>query len=539
MTRFILILAGVCFAFTALPLPAQQPSPESSAKAVAKYPALGPQGSPFNREFLRRLKIHAAEDPQFMKDKTWPQKLADEVAEVVDTYAPEPVIEFKVLLIIKRLSDSYHPLFLPVRAEMTKEDIAKARHCFEIQTPDMVHDVTRGKVKFTPTVVVSDLPLRCFDPGRRDSAEYLGNELVHELATFSKPGEYDSVGYYFLHYDNASGYRIPRAGYGVGGYNGSAGIGMFAVSSAGSMNPRDEIFLHEWMHGLDGFYGGKEGVKLPKGALHGSGNYAAHYQEAKAWRPQDTFKGYMEWYRDILIGEVPEGDGYVGLGSKAWRHGPMRKEGAERGRKFSTPELPTGEYPEWVHELMKGSLANAQLAPSEIAKMEKPGVITPGQTPWGLDSWSQSADTSARYSESDGGTFSLECGAGNHASIRCEAAVTPSTNYVFTAEVKSTQVKVEQVGGKDAVLLAAGDSHSTQDLSGSVDWTPIVLPFTTKPDQSSATVRLQIGGRGSLASGKALFRNVRLQRVGYPATRLIRTSQQKTDTKLKSGAQPG
>lgn len=66
------------------------------------------------------------------------------------------------------------------------------------------------------------------------------------------------------------------------------------------------------------------------------------------------------------------------------------------------------------------------------------------------------------------------------------------------------------------MLLAAGDSHSTKDLSGSADWTPIVLPFTTKPDQTSATVRLQFGGPSSLASGHAYFRKVTLQKVGYP-----------------------
>lgn len=400
---------------------------------------------------------------------------------------------------------------------MTDEDVQTARHCFEIQTPDMVREATQGRVKFTPTVVVSDKPLRCFNSQRRDSAEYVGDELVNELATLSKPGEYDSVGYYFLHYDTASGYRAPRAGYGVGGYNGGTGIGMFAISSAGKMNPRDEIFLHEWMHGLDGFYGGKKDVRLPKGALHGSGNYDAHYGVAKAWRPQDTFKGYMEWYRDILNCHVPEDGGFVGHGSKAWKYGPLRDEGRHRGPKFHTANLPVGQYPPWVHELMKGDLSHAKLSPDELVTAIKPGAIAADAKPWRLESWAKSAGTKARFAESDGGTFTLECDKGDHAAIAQDAPVLPSTNYVLTAEVKTTHIEIVQAGGKYSVLLEAGDSRSAKNFSGSMEWTPIVLPFTTKPEQISIAVRLQMGGRSSLASGKAQFRKVTLQKVGYPA----------------------
>ncbi len=521
----VTILLSLLAAISCSEARAQAPSKEASAQAIAKHPALGKVGSPFNVEFLRRLKIRSAENPKFHSDKNWPLKLADEVAEEIETLAPEPVIEFKVLLIIKRLSDTWHPLFLPVRAEMTQEDVRAARHCFEIQTPDMVHMITHGRVKFTPTVVVSDKPLRCFDPKRLDSAEYVGDELVAELATLARPGEYDSVGYYFLHYDTASGYRAPRAGYGVGGYNGSARIGMFAISSAGNMNPRDEIYLHEWMHGLDGYYGGKEGVRLPKGALHGAANYDAHYDEFKPWRQQDTFRGHKFWYQDILNGEIPEPDGgFSGHGSKAWKHGPMRDMGKDVGPRFRTTDLPAGEYPEWVYQLMKGDLSNAPLTPMELPMPSKTVRIEAGQTPWRLESFSKAADTTAQFSGSEEGVFTLECESRDKAAITCEADVAPLSNYVLTAEVKTTRIEIAQAGGKQSVVLGAGSSQSTADLSGSVEWRQVVVPFTTHTERKPVTLRLGIGGDGSLTQGKAQFRNVRLQKVGYPATRLIRTA---------------
>ncbi len=505
-------IALILFSLIALAPP---PADEISAQAIVRYPELGKSGSPFNREFLRRAKIYTAENPQFTSDKTWILRLADEVATVIDTYAPFPEIEFKVLLVIKRFSDAYHPLFLPVRSEMSEEDIAKARHCFEIQTPDMVHEATHGRVKFTPTVIVSDQPLRCFNPKRRDSAEYAAEELQNELATLTKPGDYDTAGYYFLYYDNASGYRIPRAGYGVGGFNSALGIGTFAVGSTSQMNPRDEIYIHEWIHGLEGFYGNKTGVRLAKGGLHGTANYDGRYSLTKPWRQQDTFRGYMEWIKDLLNAKIPDGEGFVGLGDPAWRHGPMRKAVPQK-ESYAPTVVPSGSYPEWVYELMLGNLTNAKLGSSLLPEGLHPGEIAKETMPWRLDVWNPNAKTTAQYLEADGGMFTLECPVGNHASIRCDVQLEPFSNYVFSAEVKTTGIKIQQEGGKYSALISAEASRSTKDLSGSVDWTPIVLPFTTKGDQPATTLRLQVGGQSSLTTGRAVFRKLKLQKVDYP-----------------------
>jgi hypothetical protein len=109
-----------------------------------------------------------------------------------------PEIEFKVLLVIKRESDTYSPLFLPLKARMTDVEVANARRCFEVETPAMVSEITGGKVRLIPTVYVSEKALRIFEPKRLDSAEYYPPELLNEFYTLAKPGDYDSVGCYFL-----------------------------------------------------------------------------------------------------------------------------------------------------------------------------------------------------------------------------------------------------------------------------------------------------------------------------------------------------
>ena len=425
----------------------------------------------------------------------------------------QPVIEFKVLLIIKRESDTFSPLFLPVRARMTDAEVAQARQCFEVETPGMVSEITRGKVRFVPTVRVSEQPLRMFNPDRKDSAEFFAPELLNEVLSFAKPGEFDSAGYYFLHYDTASGYKIPRAGFGVGWYDKEHALGLFAVNCTPHLNPRDEVFLHEWMHGLDGFYDKKEGVTLPKGWLHGVKGHSG-YQE-KPWRTTDTFRGWMEWYRDYLNGEVCEGGKRVGLGDAAWRYGPMRRDAAAVAANYRKVALPVGTCPAWVYELMQGDLSHARLGASLLGKPMAPGAITKTSEGWRLDIWSEKAGSKA--SVASDGTFVLDSPSPNNASIGRTLALQPFKNYLFTAEVRAEDVSITEKGGAFGVNLYAGDSVSAKRLTGTTAWVPVALPFTTGAKPEACRLKMAVGGFASVARGRACFRNVQVRQIGYPA----------------------
>lgn len=426
------------------------------------------------------------------------------------TAAPE--IEFKVLLIVKRTSDSYSPLFLPIRARMTDAEVARVRQCFEVETSNMVSEITHGRVRFLPTVRVSEQPLRVFNPDRKDSAEFFAPELLNELSTFAKPGQFDSAGYYFLHYDTASGYQIPRAGFGVGWYDNEHALGLFAVNCTPNLNPRDEIFLHEWMHGLDGYYGKKSGVALPKGWLHGVRDHG--YQE-KPWRAGDTFRGWLEWYRDYLNGEVREGDRRAGLGEAAWRYGPMRRDAAVATVRYPTAAPPSGTYPAWVYELMKGDLRRAQLGAPLLEKPKGPAAITRESDGWRLDVWSSSAGSKASVAAD--GTLMLESPSPNHAALVRTLALEPFRNYVLTAEVRAEGVEITEKGGAYGVNLCAGDSVSALPLVGTTAWKPVALPFTTGAKSEACRIRLAVGGFASVAKGRAFFRSVQVREVGYPA----------------------
>ena len=424
----------------------------------------------------------------------------------------QPAIEFKVLLIIKRESDTYSPLFLPIRSRMTDAEVARARQCFEVETPSMVSEITHGKVRFVPTVRVSELPLHVFNPERKDSAEFFAPELLNEVSSFAKPGEFDSAGYYFLHYDSASGYKIPRAGFGVGWYDSEHALGLFAVNCTPNLNARDEIFLHEWMHGLDGFFGKKAGVTLPKGWLHGVKDHGYH---EKPWHTADTFRGWMEWYRDYLNGVVREGETCVGLGDAAWKHGPMRLQAAAVAANFKKVALPVGSYPGWVCALMKGDLSQAHFGPPLLEKPSGPVAVTKTSEGWRLDSWSEHAGSKA--SVASDGTFVLDSPSPNNAAIGRTLSLKPFHNYLFTAEVRAEDVSITEKGGTFGVNLYAGDSVSTKSLTGTTAWTAVALPFTTGAKPEACRLKMALGGFASVARGHASFRNVQVRQIEYPA----------------------
>jgi hypothetical protein len=425
----------------------------------------------------------------------------------------KPKVEFNVLLIIKSVSDTYSPLFLPIRSRMTDSEIEQARRCFEIETAAMVNEITEGQVRFTPTVLVSKRPLRVFDPTRLDSAEYYKPELLNELLGVAKPGKFDSVGYYFLHYDSASGYKIPRAGFGVGGYDSPHALGLFAVNCTPRLNPRDEIFLHEWMHGLDGFYGNKQGVKPPNGMLHGA---KAHGYAEKPWHSDDTFRGWMEWYKDYLNGNVREGDQLTGLGGVAWQYGPLRLESPKVAGNYRSSKLPIKSYPAWVYELMKGDLSHAVLGPPLLEQSLEPGKLSESSS-WRLSTWDKNAGTEAQITPDEDGIIMIYNPSQNHACLTRTITLEPFKNYVFSAEVRTEDVEIMQKGGLYAVNLSAGNSASTKDMTGTHSWTTIAVPFTTGAKADSYTVKMELGGFASVARGRAFFKNVQIRKVGYPA----------------------
>lgn len=84
-----IVLISLSFALC-LAAVAQTTDREWQAKAVEKYPALGVQGSEFNKRFLEAYTHRQKTDPAFFSNPQWPVSLADEVA--ADSSLQSPTI---------------------------------------------------------------------------------------------------------------------------------------------------------------------------------------------------------------------------------------------------------------------------------------------------------------------------------------------------------------------------------------------------------------------------------------------------------------
>lgn len=83
---------ALIFLLSALSLTANAQTTEQQwqAKAVAKYPTLGAQGSDFNKRFVAAYNKRRASTPAFFTDPRWPLILADELAATPPQPKPTP-----------------------------------------------------------------------------------------------------------------------------------------------------------------------------------------------------------------------------------------------------------------------------------------------------------------------------------------------------------------------------------------------------------------------------------------------------------------
>ena len=85
----LLLAAGGAYWFYQVRLaPVPEPAPasvpkfatvaEAQREAVRRYPELGVAGSKLNREFIARHKLYEQQRPEYLRDPSWPLRLAEE-----------------------------------------------------------------------------------------------------------------------------------------------------------------------------------------------------------------------------------------------------------------------------------------------------------------------------------------------------------------------------------------------------------------------------------------------------------------------------
>lgn len=140
-----------------------------------------------------------------------------------------------------------------------------------------------------------------------------------ELDQFAPTGMYDSVIIFWQASDPNGSQSIPSNGWGWGywpGENGANGMTYASVFNLSWVWPNNscegEVFLHEWLHGVTGFYM-SQGFTFPVEDLHGA-EEAGYVQENGCWET---------WLRDYMRGLVIEDGENTALVPEAWQSGSI------------------------------------------------------------------------------------------------------------------------------------------------------------------------------------------------------------------------
>ena len=389
---------------------------------------------------------------------------------------PKP-LEWRVLLIVKARGDIRADGLPDVKYEMTGPDVAAAKEAFTRFTPAFVQTLSRGRAVWKPEVVISQTPLR--KVAKLDDGTWVAPECVDaDLAALAPAGKFDGVFVYWKDTDDRTKRSLSgcvgRTHAAAGGYNGTgySCVNYVPARDLGRESEGTEVFLREWLHQIEAFYGGK-GVKLPRGGLNGQDNYDFRHQN-----------GWKHWYEAFIRGDLTERDGTkVGLGEAAWRHGTIRDDQAVRLPEYLSPDRRRGNL-----------LADAS--------------FEDGAKAWTPRSWRGAKGISALtvdVRKAGKAAIVLRSAVADDAMLWQKVMVKPKTRYLLSAWARTEKVVIEEQGGTvGANLAVAGGYEASNSLVGTKGWTYLALVFGSG-DRTAVEVGPRLGLHGSTASGAAWF----------------------------------
>ena len=391
--------------------------------------------------------------------------------------ATEPLV-FRTLLIIKRFSEIDHE-GRTIKERMRTKDISAVSQAFKNYTPYWISRLTDGRIQWDADVVVSDIPLTTVSPS--PTGYWVSPSDVREdIQRYVKLGAYDGVFIYWKPGEINGGF-----GWAIGPTEGVRYCGYTCVAF---MEPEQwtrkneitEVFIHEWLHQLEGFYGQRR-LRLPRGGLHGADNYGFKHDN-----------GWKDWYKAFLNGTIPEENKqFSGLGEAAWKYGTIREQFRIFCPDFITPERKR------YNLVSNGSFE----------------TITPKANPWKLHTRADSqtvirVDTRAAYE----GRSSLQLCSLTGTVIRIGQTVKVRQNqlYLLCGRIKTENVEsIEPFTDTGAGLEVLETKTFSTFLSGSNDWNYLIAPFNTW-QHKTITICASLGKDAYPVTGTAWYDEIQL-----------------------------
>jgi hypothetical protein len=389
----------------------------------------------------------------------------------------EPLV-FRTLLIVKRFTDVEHE-GRRIRERMRTKDISSASHAFKSYTPYWIKRLTNGRIRWEADVVVSDIPLTSVSPAPKGFWVTPG-DVKEDIKKYVPVGKYDSIFIYWKPGEISGGFGWAIGPTPAARYCGYTCVAFMEPEHWKRKNETTEVFIHEWLHQLEAFYGAR-GVQLPKGKLHGAQNYG--FKGKNGWK---------DWYKAFMNGTIKEHDKtFSGLGENAWKHGTIRYQ-----YRIVTPEFIT-PVRRRINRIRDGSF--------EFTRRK--------DNPWWINSKTESnavitVDTSHAHHKNS--SLLLESTTGGVISVACRVKLKPQTVYLLSGWIKTEGVEpVGQWTDSGASLYAEEARMSTMMIKGTNDWKYVITVFNTW-QKDSFTIVARLGHDTYPASGKAWFDDITL-----------------------------
>ena len=191
---------------------------------------------------------------------------------------------------------------------LTEQEFSDAIESFRA-FPSLVAELTNGIVEVSAEIHDPGMVLTSLSADEKNTFWPSPDDVRVVIDRFAPPGAYDSIFVLWPQHDSRKKTGIPCRGWGLGmgpskWTNGATyAVVANAPTSAWKGEAPGEVWLHEWLHGVCGFFQSR-GVTMP--ARDADGAEIHGYT-----RSPD--RGWTNYYRDLLSGAVPEGGKMTGI----------------------------------------------------------------------------------------------------------------------------------------------------------------------------------------------------------------------------------
>jgi len=305
--------------------------------------------------------------------------------------------------------------------------------------------------------------------------------VQEDLKKHMEPGKYDGIFVLWKDRDDRTKASL-KGGFGwtIVAENAYQGAGFSCVNYC--VSPKDlmkgEVFLHEWLHQLESFYGSR-GAPLPKGGLHGNDNYGFKEDRDGSWK---------SWYRAFINAELRNGDGrQVGLGERVWLQGTMRDDINIRQPEFMTK------------------------ARRRTNLLENPS-FDKGEAGWTVDGAASEITIADDPQPARKQTARLQSSNGNEVKVVQKVKVQPYCRYLLSGWVRAENVpRGDEQDGRPGAQLWVSHKNRFERMNdfvvGNHDWLYRAVVFGSG-ERNEVEVGVRTGG------GAAWFDDLVLMKLG-------------------------